>query len=281
MNSHTRWMAQTPDIGKLRIDELILPGTHNSGMDKQSPNFSWLQEVTQDVSPLEQIRHGIRVLDLRVSLYEEHGATDPSRFQLYHATSSGRTIGVDILGALEEFYQNADNIREIIILDFHQFDRFDDAGHAQLCKLIIEKIGARLISFDLGKLTLEELWRQYPGKNVVIAYNHGSALAEFWDGVNQRWSGSNLNTTATLKAFMDKVAEEKKDDHELRSIQCAKYVLPLHVPDDFSDTIDEWFFSESAESYIQNFYIINTDWALRSDIVGNCIHANTVRARSR
>ena len=36
--AHFHWMAQTPELGGLRIDQLILPGSHNAGSDKLSPN---------------------------------------------------------------------------------------------------------------------------------------------------------------------------------------------------------------------------------------------------
>jgi len=277
-----RWMALTPRIGTLRIDELILAGTHNAGMDKKSPNISLPQEITQDVSPLEQIQNGIRVLDLRVSFYEKHPVGDPRRFQIYHATSSGRTIAVDILGAVVGFFRelerSGDTAREIVILDFHQFRHFTGEAHQQLIRLIINSLKERLIADDLRCLTLEELWTHHPGKNVVVAYDDQQTHWKFWDGVDQCWVGSNLISAASLKAFMDEVADNPKPDYQLQSIQCAKYVLPFHVPDDFSDKINLWFKSESADSYIQKFHIITTDWSLRSDIVQNCIHANIIKA---
>lgn len=284
-SQHANWMALTPQIGKLRIDELILAGTHNAGMDKQSPNLSLPQEITQDVPPLEQIRKGIRVLDLRVSFYEKHPNGDPRRFQIYHATSSGRTIATDILDAVTGFYrdleQAGDKAREIVILDFHQFRNFTDEAHRQLVQRIIDSLGERMIHHDLRALTLNELWSQHPGRNVVVAYDDPATHWKFWGGVDQCWAGVNLISTTRLKAFMDQVASTPKADYQLQSIQCAKYTLPFHVPDDFSKKINEWFKSESADSYIQKFHIINTDWSLRSNIVENCIHANIIKAGLR
>ena len=282
---HTQWMANIPHLGRLRIAELILPGTHNAGMDKQSPNFSWPQEITQDVPPEEQIRQGIRALDLRVSLYDTYPVSDPRRFQLFHGTSSGRNIANDILAPVEQFFRDlerdGDNAREIIILDFHQFNGFTAQAHPELHEQVIQTLGDRLIPHNLRSLTLDELWNEHPRRNVVIAYNASRTSPAFWDGVDQRWSGNNLNNTSELKVFMDSVAASDKSDVYLEAVQCAKYVLPFHVPDDFSDKIDEWFKSEDERSYIQNFRIINTDWSLRSNIVSNCIHANEIKARVR
>lgn len=278
---HLDWMGRTADIEHLRIDELILPGTHNSGSDKQSPNLGLPQELAQDVSPLEQLRNGIRVLDLRVALYDSYPEGSPERFQLYHFTSSGRTVAVDIVECLRKFYAELESkgatAREIVILDFHQFHGFDPQSHAQLQALLLNELGPRVLSYELRHLTLEQLWKQHPGRNVVIAYNHSSADDELWDGVSQRWPGENLFNTNVLKTFVDKVAQERKPDHDLHAVQCAKYSLPFHAPTDLSAKIDEWFESVDQDSYIQNFYIINTDWSLRSAIVDNCQHANQIR----
>lgn len=279
------WMGQNKALGSLRIDELILPGTHDSGMDKRAPNFNILQEVTQDVPLIEQIQSGIRVLDLRVWFYDQYPEGDPRRFQLFHLNSSGRTVTQDVLEPLEQFYRGMitpeDTNKEIVILDFHQLENFTPAAHNELQALITSRLGHRMITYDLKHKPLIYLWLNHPGKTVVVAYNRWTTGYDFWSGVNQRWSGSNINTTYQLKQFMDEVALETKPAYELRSIQCAKYVLPLFVPDDFSDRIDQWFKSEDENSYIQKFFIINTDWSLRSDIVRNCIHANLVKALNK
>ncbi|MNP16599.1 hypothetical protein D3C76_1090030 [compost metagenome] len=163
-----------------------------------------------------------------------------------------------MLEPIDHFFKGAitaeDTRREIVILDFHQFDNFTPAAHRELQQLITRHLGYRMISYDLRDKALVYLWLNHPGKNVVVAYNWGTDGYAFWDGVNQRWSGSDLNYTSALKQFMDRVAQEKNPSHELRSIQCAKYILPFHVPDDFSDKIDEWFKSEDENSYIQRFF---------------------------
>lgn len=281
-NAKHNWMHRTPQLGQLRVDELILPGTHDSGSDKESPNFSLPQEYTQDVSPAKQLEAGIRALDLRVSYYENYPSGDPGRFQLFHMTSSGRNVAVDIIEMLEGFYQGVlepnDTQKEIIILDFHEFNNFNELAHEELQALVTSQLNHRLIPYYHNTLTVEELWNNHPWKTVVAAYNSHTESELFWPGVDQVWSGDNLNTTAQLKQFMDTRANQRKPDYELQSIQCAKYVLPFHVPDDFSEKIDEWFESKDENSYIQNFHIINTDWSLRSKIIYNCAHANFIKA---
>lgn len=271
------WMGAHPELGRLRIDQLILPGSHDSGMDKQAPNFSIPQEITQDVPCIEQIRGGIRVLDLRVQLHHSYTPDQPARYQLYHLTSSGRTVLGDVVMALEQFYENPANAREIIVLNFHQFDKFSDEEHARFQQLLDEHLEPRMIHYDLNTLTLDQLWQHYPGRTLVIAYN-GPAPYRYWEGVNHGWVGRNTPSTHELKAFMDEIAMGERYRLPLGSIQCAKYNKFIFTPDDFSDKIDEWFESRDMDSYIQQFRIINTDWSLRSRIVENCIHASRYKA---
>ncbi|WP_248917965.1 hypothetical protein [Pseudomonas entomophila] len=271
------WMGAYPELGRLRIDQLILPGTHDSGMDKQANGLSLPNEITQDVPCIEQIRGGIRVLDLRVRAYPQHAQTSALHFQLFHLNSSGRTIKEDIVDALNGFYENPDNAKEIVILDFHEFSRFDPDEH-RLLQALLAELGPRMIPYSLHGLTLDELWREHPGRTVVIGYDQGRTPPEYWPSVSHRWIGKNTPSTSTLKVYMDQVAGYGESGLPLTSIQCAKYVWPFFVPDDFHDKIDEWFESRDLNSYIQHFRIINTDWSLRGRIVDNCIHANRLRA---
>lgn len=280
---HLDWMAQTPEIGLLRIDQLILPGAHNAGSDKRSPNSGIPQEKAQDVAPLEQLRQGVRALDLRVVFYSKYEKGDPRRFQLFHLTSSGRTVTGDILACVHAFFEELERTgspaRDIVVLDFHQFKDFTESTHLEFQDLLIKSLGARALPRQLSALTLNDIWQDHPGKNVVLAYNHSSSEERLWHGLKQRWPGQNLFNTNTLKAFVNEVAVEYKPEFSLTAIQCAKYSLPLHAPSDLSLKIDQWFASADENSFIQNFYIINTDWTLRSALVAQCLHANAVRAR--
>lgn len=272
------WMGNLPELGRLRIDQLVLPGSHDSGMDKNADNVIPPQEVTQDVSCIDQIRGGIRVLDLRVRASREYTPDSPYRYKLYHLNTSGRTVLGDVVLELNRFYEDPANEREIIILDFHQFDNFSAQEHKWMLAMLEKHLGPRIIPYDLHSLTLDQLWNDHPGQTVVIAYNH-SAGGDHWNGVEQVWIGENTPSTEELKAFMDDKAQRYKPEGLLRSIQCAKYNKVVFTPDDFSDKIDEWFDSQDLDSYIQGFYIINTDWSLRSRIVDNCIHACQLRAQ--
>jgi len=283
-NEHrSTWQTTYTACRALRIMDAILPGTHDSGMDKDA-SYTNSYETCQDISPYAQLMNGIRVLDLRVEFKENAPVNSHSRFSIYHSLNSGRTVGYDILEGVKGFRNHkpaeGNPKKEIVILDFHQFKNFTDAAHKELHALIKNSLGAAIIPRWMNALTIEQIWN-YGDYGVVIAYEDDRRDPLFWNGVKQKWIGENFPSTDKLKEFMDDIATQSKPYDELWSIQCAKYnKLPLGTPDDFSDKIREWFYSEDKESYIQKFYIINTDWSLRQRLVDNCIHANRIRAES-
>src|ERR1700712_2758232 len=101
------WMGQNASFSTLRIDQLILPGSHDSASDKQAPS-GYFFETTQDVSPFDQIKGGVRVLDLRVQFFPSFAPGDPNRFRLFHLTLTGRTLSTDIFEPLNEFFEGVD-----------------------------------------------------------------------------------------------------------------------------------------------------------------------------
>src|SRR5918998_418992 len=66
---HDRWMAEmAADIGRLRLGELILTGSHDSatyGLMRQSNLAAPYYAINQDIDIYAQLQHGIRVLDIR------------------------------------------------------------------------------------------------------------------------------------------------------------------------------------------------------------------------
>ena len=271
------WMASYGSAFHLRPEDMILPGTHNSGMDKKA-SYTNSSNTCQDVSPYDQLMTGIRVLDIRTRFLSGNSAA--RRFAIYHDLESGRTIEGDILDTLLRYRSNAKANNEIVILDFHQFDNFTDAAHRELHTLIKQKLGFSIIPLRYRGLTCGQY--RYLGLNTIIAYNH-SLRENFWPGVNQRWIGENTPSNDKLHDFINGVGAETKPATELRSIQCTKYSLPFFTPKDLSERVMNWFASNTypAHGRNQNFYIINTDWSLRNRLIDNCIHGNAQRVRIR
>lgn len=270
--ARSSWMGTYQTVAGLRIQDAIIPGTHQSGFDKQAPYVNSM-ETCQDVSPHAQLHAGIRALDIRVQFYSGYPSGDPRRFSIFHDKNSGRTVEGDIVQAVINLHSAAS--QEIVILDFHQFKNFTEVAHKELTGILKRRFGQKIISPSLSELVIGQLW--WLKKNVVIAYNATPRDTRFWAGVNQRWIGSNTPSSSELKRFIDRVAQETKPRGELRSIQAAKYVWPFHVPDDMSSNVMSWFAAGDSNSPIMKFYIINTDWSLRHRFVDNCIYANQFR----
>ncbi|BBH32049.1 hypothetical protein [Pseudomonas sp. St290] len=273
-NVRPNWMGYYPGAtASLRIDEMILPGTHNSGSDKQA-DYTNSYDTCQDVSPHAQLQTGIRVLDLRVRFYPGYPAGDWKRFMIYHSLDSGRTVRGDILQAAMNLYKAYP--KEVVILDFHQFSNFTDAAHRELANVIKQTFGDKLIEPKWKPLVLRQLWALQ--KNVVIVYDDNRRDPQFWPGVNQRWIGKDIPSSSELKSFIDRVGNETKPEYELRAIQAHKYTL-VGQPDDMSSDVMSWFAAGDANSPIMKFHIINTDWSLRHRHIDNCIHANSFRSK--
>ncbi|WP_062382494.1 hypothetical protein [Pseudomonas abietaniphila] len=277
------WMTVYGGIRELRIVDGIIPGTHDSGMDKAA-NYSLYWESTQDESPYDQLMAGIRVLDLRVHFQHGLPVGHHRRFSLFHASDSGRSVQGDILLGINYFRNHkpaaGDPKKEIIILDFHEFKDFTDAAHRELIDIIKRDLGDLIIPPDKRDTVIKDLWAG-PGR-VVIAYNSARRDPTFWPGVNQRWSGKDYISTGDLKDFIDGVSREVKPWSELRSIQCHKITL-FGTPDDFQDRIGEWFYSNDiigSGAFIQKFSIINTDWASRGWYIDYCIHASFIKSHT-
>lgn len=270
----SRWMSAYGTVKHQRIQEAILPGTHQSAFDKHAASAPSM-ETCQDVTVHTQLHAGIRVFDIRVQFYFGYAAGDSRRFMIFHRGNNGRSVQGDILNALIDFYSDVRNRGEIVVLDFHEFKGFTPAAHLELAGVIKNSLrgiiaSPRFRSFNTGQLAAL-------GKTVIIAYNYGTRNPDFWPGVNQRWIGHNQPTSSQLKAFVDKVAAESKPAWELRAIQAAKYTKVFHVPDDMSPDVMSWFAAGNAASPIMRHFIVNSDWALRHRLVDNIIYANQFR----
>lgn len=282
INEHRgTWMSTYRGARDLRIMDLVLPGSHDAGMDKEAPYTNSL-ETTQDKSPWYQIMSGIRVLDLRIQFFSGYSVNDPKRFQIFHHASSRRTVRGDILQAVTNWrnttFPKGNPKLEIIILDFHQFKGFTDEAHYELMKLLKDYFGDLIIRPEQRNLYVRELW-QGTGR-VVVSYHDVIRDNEFFWDLDQRYEGSGYISTDRLKDFMNVVASTPKPDPILQSIQCHK-VTKFYSPDDFQDQIGRWFYSNHEigfSAWIQNFNIINTDWSTRGAYIDYCINACEIRA---
>ncbi|NLU75748.1 phosphatidylinositol-specific phospholipase C [Streptomyces sp. HNM0575] len=83
------WMSQLPD--GVRLPELTVPGTHNSGATHGGP---WTE--CQNTSLTEQLSAGIRFLDIRCRLFD-------GSFTIHHGSTYQYLNFEDVLGSCREF----------------------------------------------------------------------------------------------------------------------------------------------------------------------------------
>ena len=90
----SQWMASTSSIDTLTLGELILPGAHNSGVDKKAtyagPGIAhWA--ACQNNSFYDQLSNGARALDARVEYHQDSRGVGTFWFQ-HQGVRSSRSL---------------------------------------------------------------------------------------------------------------------------------------------------------------------------------------------
>jgi 1-phosphatidylinositol phosphodiesterase len=89
--THTDWMANIPD--ELRVSELSIPGTHDSG----SYEFGGDIVLTQSMNISNQLNGGIRAMDIRLKI-------DDGELMVYHGIApQGLAFDGDVLATVTSF----------------------------------------------------------------------------------------------------------------------------------------------------------------------------------
>ncbi|XP_050348413.1 uncharacterized protein LOC126772202 isoform X2 [Nymphalis io] len=115
------WMEDNADrINKLRVGELVIPGTHNAGAWRFDTEISTVSRdsfvLCQDRSIWAQLVHGIRYFDFRIAYYDFY-PREEDRYWLNHNLIRVRPL----LPLLREIRAFLDSTREVVFLDAHHF----------------------------------------------------------------------------------------------------------------------------------------------------------------
>ena len=222
--STENWVSELfGDHKQTRLVDLILPGTHDSGSyditgsSAPAPGApaayakvgsiaaKWAK--TQDQTLEQQLRGGIRYLDLRVALFEE-------RLVLVHGL-----VSCDLDGALAGVRSFArDNPREPVLLDLQAMPAV--VAHVRLHELLQDVLGDHLFTGKgpPSRWTLEKLWSE--DRAVICIVGHSG----FADRAPEYRSRRHLDSVWTNSR--DVVALRKGLDSRLRArdrdgLQCA------------------------------------------------------------
>lgn len=270
------WMNNVLDIGRLRLTDIVWPGTHNSGMDRKAPNFDsvvghWT--TCQNDSFAWQLANGARAFDIRLG-YIANG--EHPRFYFHHnGYSSGRTLD-ELMTALTTFLDR--NRDEFIVLDFHElgdaekpfdFQRFND--------LIMARLGSRAISPSDSLLTIDQLKRNSTQRRIIMAAPAKRELDEdyFWFRIKHKWSGKRFTDTTDLQTHIRRSLEGAPYPLSLWSLSATSYSV-LGGPQRIKNHINDWF--DTTRDWVTRCSIISTDFFEESDIVRLCWSATSMKA---
>jgi len=204
------WMTDFADLmGKHRIQDIALPGTHNSASysiasySKYSPDnkflfkhkpgwptnkitAKWSRCQTRTIS--EQLRDGIRYLDIRVGARGKDLLTCHGMY--------GVSVH-DVIRQVLEF--SSESPKEVIILDFNHFYGMDDEMHRLLLQLLMKDINSRLWPYASSQISLSELWNNSDiGPIIVIYHNAIVSNTVLWPGNIGPISDENCNPESSI-----------------------------------------------------------------------------------
>ncbi|MGL6244387.1 phospholipase [Pseudomonas sp.] len=273
------WMAATPTIDTLSLNELTLPGTHNAGCDWKAswpliPGAHWL--ACQHDSFYSQLRNGSRALDIRLTY--DADAPGLGKFRLHHNDFlNSRTLG-HLVTDVENFL--TENPDEFIILDFH--DLSDDAfDFRYFNNMITHFLGHRIIPGKNRSLSLRQLKQISSLQRILVAAPWSSALDRnmFIEPIEHQWSGNGIISATELEQYVKKVLLYPPGTWAPWSLSATSYSA-LGGPVDIHDKLDVWF-DPSKSNWAMLCNIINVDFIEESKIVSYCRTANLSKAANR
>lgn len=244
-----RWMYKYQSILKvLTIEELSIPGTHDSGTYDMVSTVSEPWTKTQSLTLQGQMEAGARALDLRIGIQPDKSGDE--RFILVHDT--WRT-NLTVSAALDQILSFSHNeATEVIILDFHRFVELSggvtEQHYQDLMKLVKTKLGNKLIPYSAKGQTLNEIW-QGQGR-IIVAWNRDNNDSEIWPGVSQGWFDKS-NKSDLQSAISAEMNKSHSGLWSICAILTASALDPIHA---LNPDISLWFAP-------------NTEWASKANIV--------------
>ncbi|KAL1403220.1 hypothetical protein pipiens_000914, partial [Culex pipiens pipiens] len=208
MKLYPTWMGDLRShLGKFRMRELFIPGSHDSasyknGFDPLSQeNLVTKYWLTQDDNIRGQLLQGVRYLDLRVGYYRT--ASPP--FYANH----GFVRLQPLKKILDQVRDYALETNEIIILDVQEFPvgfGKDYDIHDKLIRFLNNSLWDVMADPAIswyGKL--EDIWAR--NRTVILCYDHEYAMRSYadvvWRSVEQKWG--DVQRMEDLKSYLFKV----------------------------------------------------------------------------
>ena len=266
------WMTDLSHIiAPLKLNIMSLPSTHNAGMDKKATSGieeGWI--ACQNDTFLFQLSNGIRVFDIRLKHAIE------GIFFSHNGWTSTRTIS-KLIADCNHFFNvdYASKKNEIIILNFHDFEKFTEQDYSEVFLQLIngfsgKNSAAKILPRAASDLTHAQILTDYPGCNIIIAGHQFGIHTECWNNIPHYWIGQDVPSLAELDIFIDRHTKPTHKN-DLWSLQVVKY-SNTYGPENLAGYINIKF--QPYQNTIINSNIINVDFFEKSLLVDYCIQAN-------
>ncbi|CAM9942156.1 unnamed protein product, partial [Laminaria digitata] len=167
----TEWMKMcAPALADLKLSDMSLPGTHDSGTAKMANPVVGPWASTQDLSLEEQLKAGVRVLDFRVGYV---GA----QTQKSDKVDDGIAVVHDKLRTTLSLRQALSSVKkfvkehptEVVLLDFHRFPGLDHGPpHEKAAKVVLEALEGVMIHPKHRNLPFRKLVANQTGRVGVL-----------------------------------------------------------------------------------------------------------------
>ncbi|KAH8392337.1 hypothetical protein KR215_006172, partial [Drosophila sulfurigaster] len=211
VRAYPRWMTEMRDkLGELRLRDLFIPGTHNSGSyrpnydpETEDSLFFFLKykkyELTQDDDIHGQLVHGARYLDIRVG----YDWLEKKPFFIYHDITQQRPLQ-EVIDQVKNFVKKTN---EIVIFGLKEFPfgfGSDLEVHRLLVDYLNEEFGDVIVKHPLTwNSTLNDIWNRH--QNVILAYDNDEIVKNYtqflFQAVKQYWG--NKETWEELEDYLN------------------------------------------------------------------------------
>lgn len=276
-----RWMASTSSMDVLRLGELILPGAHNSGVDKKASYAApgvvhWA--ACQNNAFYDQLCNGARVIDARVEYDIDSRGVGTFWFQ-HNGMKSSRSLENLVMHLIRFLEENPD---EFVLVDFHELKSGNTAfDHQEFNRFLLTHLGPRIIPFSNRYLSLGQLKEVSGMQRIWLATQQHHALDYAWflPKIAHYWSGIGDTSLKELETHIDNVMQRPPSSTSLWSLSATSYNLALG-PVNIKEQLNQWFNPDTG-NWALNCSVINADFFEDSQLVRHCRTANIIKSRQR
>lgn len=281
LRNRPTWMWDNRQtLGAMRLRDLLIPGTHDSGSYQEykgrpSENVITRYTITQDENIWNQLAYGNRFLDFRIGLYR----TTPERFWLNHGDFKINPLR-DAIRDLSTFVNSTN---EVVIVDFHRFPwGFDSPEqHRELLTFLLQELEPFLLPRAAGNdVTLNDIWGT--NRRVLLSYNDPTFLQNdlLWSGIPQRWGDK--NDVGALKGYLDNTMRISNPQLWAAMAELTPTTGDIisnptgslrNLADKVNHNVTEWF----RELWWDKANIVATDFFLANNMIDIAIEANLKR----